>query len=174
MGAFERILAGVELSGGNLDRHAVERRTELAHQADAPVLRQRDDCHGAGMAHHVADGVAPVGQGHPETVDVEDAAGPDDILRSGRLGERRVAGVLVPEHQPALDRRPRLMVVKAAVAVVGEGLGRLAKAVDGGLELVMHGHGLDGVGLVRIRLALVGQRWSLPLVPTCPRGSWSP
>ena len=152
-GAVERVLAGVKLAGGDLHRHAAERRAVLPHQADAPVVGERHDRHGAGVAHHVADGLATVGQPHAQAVDVEDAAAPGDVLRRHVLGEGGVSRVVVAQHEAAPLGHAGDVVLRGAVAVEGERPGAVAHAVQGagekGLALLGGGIGRE-VGVSRV------------------------
>lgn len=56
----QRVLPRLELAGRNLHRHAIERRTVLAHEADVAVVREGNDRNGTGVAHDVAHGLAAV------------------------------------------------------------------------------------------------------------------
>ena len=85
LGAIERILARVELAGGNLDRHAVDGGAVLTHQHNLAALGQRHNGRRTRMANDVAGAAVAVGQLNLKTVDVEDLALPGALLRKNLL-----------------------------------------------------------------------------------------
>ena len=85
LGAIERILARVELAGGNLDRHTVDGGAVLTHQHNLAALGQRHNGRRARMSNHIAGAAVTVGQLNLKTVDVEDLAFPGALLRKNLL-----------------------------------------------------------------------------------------
>ena len=101
-GAIQRILARIELAGGNLHRHPIKRGAVLADEDDLARLRQSHNGGGAGMADDVAAGAATIGQLNLKRANVQDLAAPRGLLRQDLLVQLGVAGVLVAQHQRRL------------------------------------------------------------------------
>ena len=73
------LVGGVELAGGDLEDHPVQRIAVLALDDDLVVLRHGDDADRADVADDFADGGVAVGQPHLITDDVQDHA-VEDLL----------------------------------------------------------------------------------------------
>ena len=99
LGALERVLARIELAGGQLDRHAIERGAVLAHERDLARLGKRHDGGGPMMAHDVTTGRMAVRQLHLQRVDIEDLAGPRKLLGQDLLVQTGIALIVVAEHE---------------------------------------------------------------------------
>ena len=85
LGAIERVLARIELAGGNLDRHAVDGGAILTYQHDLAALGQCHNGRRTRMANDIAGAAVTVGQLNLKTVDVEDLALPGALLRKNLL-----------------------------------------------------------------------------------------
>ena len=95
LGAIERVLARIELAGGNLDRHAVDGGAVLAHQHNLAALGQCHNGRRTRMANHIAGAAMAVGQLDLKTVDVEDLALPGALLRKNLLVQLGIVRVVV-------------------------------------------------------------------------------
>ena len=102
LGAIERVLARVELAGGNLDRHAVNGGAVLTHQYDLAALGQCHNGRRTRMANDIAGAAVTVGQLNLKTVDVEDLALPGALLRKNLLVQLGIVRVVVAQHQRRL------------------------------------------------------------------------
>ena len=61
LGAIERVLAWIELTGGNLDRHTVDGGAVLTHQYDLAALGQCHNGRRTRMANDIAGAAVTVG-----------------------------------------------------------------------------------------------------------------
>ena len=73
-GRSQRVLAGLPLSGGDLQQRPVKHITVLLHQHGAVLVIQRQDPHDAGVAYHLQCGGIAIGQGHGIHLHGDDAA----------------------------------------------------------------------------------------------------
>ena len=87
------------------------------------------------MAHHVANGLTAVGELHVQAAHGEDAAGPGSLLGQRVLCEGGITRVIVSADEVAALGLAARVVVRGAVAVVGECLGRIEHVCRGGVRL---------------------------------------
>ena len=73
-GRSQRVLAGLPLSGGDLQQRPAKHIAVLLHQHGAVLVIQRQDPHAAGVAYHLPCGGIAIGQGHGIHLHVDDAA----------------------------------------------------------------------------------------------------
>ena len=99
---LQRVLAGIELAGGNLDRNAVDGRAVLADQDDLAALGERHHGRCAGMPYQVTAGHATVGELDLSAADIQEPALPGLLLRDDALMQARVAGVVVAQDERGL------------------------------------------------------------------------
>ena len=74
LAACQRIFAGIEFSGGELDHHMAHGIAELALQHDAPVVQQRHHHHSARMHHILARCVTTVRHANSVALDLQEVA----------------------------------------------------------------------------------------------------